>query len=169
MIKQLKHYWKKIIGVIAVVAVFAGGFNDIKQFALDLWSGISPKPKISLSHTSKGDIHAGDIIILSYQAPKTGHLSLWNIDAAIGTAELLLPLTGMQTLTLTSNIQQASLKLKAKQGIGTDQFILLWTAKNKPKHLPHRHYDNLVEFEAALNLLEAKGGLLKKRLNVPIF
>ena len=168
-LQRMQAHWKSLITMLALVAAIAGGFNDIKQFSLDMWSLLFPQPVVELTYTAKGDIHAGDTFVLSYQAPENGYLSLWNLDASDGNVKKLLPREGMGTVPLNPSIKSESISLKAKPGSGTDRFILLWTPENHPDHLPYRVYNTLGEFSAALKNLQAKSPVINQQLEIPLF
>jgi hypothetical protein len=169
LLQRIQAHWKSLVTALALITAIAGGFNDIKQFSIDTWGMLFPQPVVVLTYTAKGDIHAGDTFMLSYQAPENGYLSLWNLDATSGKVEKLLPREGMGTVPMNPRIKSESIYLKAKPGSGTDRFILLWTPGNNPDHLPHRLYDTVAEFSAALKNLEANSPVINKQLEIPLF
>lgn len=169
LLHRLKTHWKGLVTTLALAAAIAGGFNDLKQVLTDAWEIVFPQPVVELTYAATGDIHPGDTFTLSYQAPETGYLSLWNMDAASNAVEKLLPREGMGTLRLNPKIKSKSIGLKARPGSGTDRFILLWTPDSEPDHLPYRRYDTFAEFTAALKNLEAGSHAISKQIEIPIF
>ncbi len=165
----IKLRWKWLSTAILSILMLAGGYNDIKSVVMD-FSSIFQAPTPTLTFKSDGKVQPGDKITLLYTAPDKGYLSLWNLDAASGAVDKLLPLKGMGTLHLSPEIRSASLTLTIKPGsAGTDKYILLWTPEASPDQLPFRHYTSEAEFSAAVEVLEAHGKIAKQTLDVPIY
>lgn len=169
LISKLKTYWKPIAAIGGVILLLAGAYGDLKGVVMDITSLFQVSAP-TLTFKSDGRVQPGDKITLLYTAPSKGYLSLWNLDAASGTVDKLLPLKGMGTLHLNPEIQSATLTLTIKPNSdGTDKYILLWTPEEIPDHLPFRHYTTEAEFSAALEVLESRGNVAKQLLEVPIY
>lgn len=146
----------------------SGAFLNLEQ----IWKRWSAAPDLELSYTPEGRVYADSRINLRYQAPPNGFISLWNQESPDSAVVRLIPDPKTEistTQALSDAFFYETVQIRPTHSNGIERYILLWTPKSYPEHLPQYRYLNLEVFEQILQSLEDKKHLVSTALEIPVF